>query len=118
MPKTRPNGGRERRMEQEIVVDAYTADERALSWYHHLEEKLTFPFKARCIAKRSMSPLRKDEEVDVIAIAEEDDCMTDMFVLIHFAGRKLGVPLAQLEPIGADASTRESIADWRYWRQM
>jgi len=65
-----------------------------------------------------MSPLRKDKAVDVIAIAEEDDCMTDMFVLNRFAGRKLGVPLAQLEPIGADASTRESIADWRYWRQM
>ncbi|MEJ7667540.1 MAG: calcium-binding protein [Casimicrobiaceae bacterium] len=34
------------------------------------------------------------------------------------AGRKLGVPLAQIEPIGADAATREAMADWRYWQHM
>jgi hypothetical protein len=28
------------------------------------------------------------------------------------------VPLAQIEPIGADAATREAAADWRYWQQM
>ena len=49
MPKPkRPalNRAREHRIEQEIVVDTYTSDERALSWYYHLEEKLAFPFKA------------------------------------------------------------------------
>lgn len=40
-----------------------------------------------------------------------------MFVLARFAGRKLGVPLAQIELIGADAATREAAADWRYWQQ-
>jgi len=49
MPKPRPNGGRERRMEQEIVVDAYTADERALSWYYHLEENLTRSHSKRVV---------------------------------------------------------------------
>ena len=32
----------------EIVVDAYGADERAMGWYCYLEEKLGFPFTARC----------------------------------------------------------------------
>jgi hypothetical protein len=34
------NRTREHRIEQEIVVDAYTEDERALGWYYHLESKL------------------------------------------------------------------------------
>lgn len=112
------NRARERRIEQEIVVDAYTPEERALSWNCYLEEKLQFPFKARCVALRAISPLKKGEEVEVVGMAKEEDCMHEMFVLIRFAGRKLGVPLAQIEPIGADAATREAVADWRYWQQM
>jgi hypothetical protein len=118
MPEPKMNRARERRIEQEIVVDAYTPEERALSWNYYLEEKLQFPFKARCVALRAISPLKKGEEVEVVGMAKEEDCMHEMFVLIRFAGRKLGVPLAQIEPIGVDAATREAVADWRYWQQM
>jgi len=116
MPK--PNSAREDRITDEIVVDAYNETERAMSWYYYLEEKLQFPFKARCIASRTISPLKKGEEVEVVAMAEADDCMREMFVRIEFAGRKLGVPLAQLVPVGADADTREAVEDWRYWVTM
>lgn len=109
---------RERRIAEEIVVDAYTSEERAIGWHCHLDDKLRFPFKAKCIAVREVSPLRKGEEVEVLGMAPEDDCMREMFVLARLAGRKLGVPLAQMEPIGADAATREAVADWRYWRAM
>ena len=51
-------------------------------------------------------------------MAKEDDCMREPFVLIRFAGRKLGVPLAQLDPICADKVTREAAEDWRYWLAM
>lgn len=112
------NRARERRIEQEIVVDAYTSDERAIGWHCYLDDKLDFPFKAKCIAVREVSPLRKGEEVEVLGMAPEDDCMREMFVLVRLAGRKLGVPLAQMEPIGADAATREAVADWRYWTAM
>ena len=112
------NRARERRIEQEIVVDAYTPEERAMSWNCYLEEKLQFPFKARCVALRTISPLKKDEEVEVVGMAKEEDCMHEMFVLIRFAGRKLGVPLAQLEPVETDEETCEGIEDWRYWLTM
>ena len=49
---------REERITMEIIVDAYGADEQALGWYYYLEEHLAFPFRARCIAERSISPLR------------------------------------------------------------
>jgi len=41
-----------------------------------------------------------------------------MFVLVGFAGRKLGVPLAQLDPVKPGRATREAIEDWCYWLAM
>ena len=121
MPKPkRPalNRARERRIEQQIVVDAYTTEERALRWIYYLEERLQFPFKAKCIAVREISPLKKGEEIQVVGIAKEEDCMHEMFVLIRFADRKFGVPLAQLEPVETDEEIREGSEDWRYWLTM
>jgi calcium binding protein len=50
MPEPRLNRAREKRITDEIVVDAYTSDERAMCWYYYLEDSLAFPFKARCAA--------------------------------------------------------------------
>ena len=74
MPKPKPDPTREQRIIDEIVVDAYGEEERAMSWYCHLEEKLEFPFKARCVAPRTISPLKKGEKVAVIAMAQEAAC--------------------------------------------
>ena len=51
-------------------------------------------------------------------MAHADDCMREMFVRIEFAGRKLGVPLSQLELIDANGETHEAVEDWRYWVAM
>lgn len=51
-------------------------------------------------------------------MAKEDDCMHELFVVIRFGGRRLGVPLGQLAPVGAGAETREAMEDWRYWMAM
>ncbi len=115
IPETRPNRVREKRIDYEIVVDAYTAEERAIGWYYHLEERLSFPFTARCTAVRSISPLKKGEDVKVVAMAREEDCLAEMFVLISFAGRQVGVPLAQLKVVKADRGTRQAVEDWQYW---
>lgn len=115
MPKAKLNRTREKRIADEIVVDAYNETERAMSWYYYLEEKLEFPFKARCVASRTISSLKHGEEVEVIALAKEDDCMREMFVRIKCDGRKFGVPLSQLEVIEANGETREAVEDWRYW---
>ncbi len=118
MRKPKPNRARERRITYEIVVDAYTPEECAIGWHCHLDDKLRFPFRAKCIAAREISPLKKDEEVEVLGMAPSDDCMREMFVIVGFAGRKLGVPLAQLDPLKPDKATREAIEDWRYWVAM
>ena len=106
---------REQRITMEIVVDAYTPEEQAMGWYYSLEDQLRFPFAGRCIAERSISPLRVGDEVDVVGMAPEEECQHEMFVLIRWERRTLVVPLAQLEGIAVEEQTRQAIQDWHYW---
>jgi hypothetical protein len=99
----------------EIIVDASTPQEQAMGWYYSLEDRLHFPFVARCTAERAISPLRVGDEVEVVGMAPEEECEHEMFVLIRWERRALGVPLAQLEGVTVDDQTRQVIEDWQYW---
>jgi hypothetical protein len=87
---------REQRITMEIIVDAYTPEEQAMGWYYSLEDRLHFPFVARCIAERSISPLRVGDEVEVVGMAPEEECQHEMFVLIPWERRTLAVPLQDI----------------------
>ena len=115
MPKPKRDPLREDRIHNEAVVDAYGPEEQAMSWYYYLEDKIRFPFQARCVASKVVSPLRKGESVEVRRMAPEDACASDMLVLIRWQGRNMAVPLSQLAPIRADESTVQAIGDWHYW---
>jgi hypothetical protein len=115
MPERTREEGRERRIEMEIVVDAYSPEEQALGWYYYLENTLQFPFLTRCVAERAVSPLRVGDEVEVVGIAPEEECGHEMFVLTPWERRTLAVPLAQLAGLTADEQTEQAIEDWRYW---
>lgn len=106
---------REKRITMEIVVDAYDECERAMGWYCYLEDRLDFPFTARCVARRPVSPLRVNDEVDVIGMPPEDECEREMFVTIRWDKDGLAVPLSQLKAVRADAPTRQAVEDWHYW---
>lgn len=106
---------REERIFNEIIVDAYGPEEQALGWYYDLEDRLAFPFKARCIQERRVSPLQPGEEVEVMGMAPEEDCGHEMLVMIRRRDREMGVPLAQLDAIGRDREREEAIGDWPYW---
>jgi hypothetical protein len=101
----------------EIIVDCYGEDERAMGWYCYLQDKLTFPFLAQCIAKRAISPLREGDELDVLGMAPEEECEREVFVEMRWEREGLAVPLSQLEVIHAedDGETREAVEDWLYW---
>jgi hypothetical protein len=115
MVRLKENKARERRIEMEAVVDAYNSEERAMGWFYYLEERLKFPFKARCKSKREISPLRIGEDVNVIGMAREEECESEMFVRVRCCGRRLAVPLSQLKPLRVDATTKEAVGDWHYW---
>jgi hypothetical protein len=106
---------REERIHNEAIVDAYGPEEQAMGWYYYLENKIRFPFQAKCIAPKVVSPLRKSEIVEVRRLAPEDACASDMLVLIRWQRRDMAVPLSQLAAIDPDESTEEAIGDWNYW---
>jgi hypothetical protein len=115
MKKPKKDLIREARIDNEAVVDAYGPEERALGWYYYLETRLRFPFGAKCIAARIVSPLRKGETVQVLRMAPEDACAADMLVLIRWQDRTMAVPLSQLAGVKVDSSIAEAIGDWHYW---
>jgi hypothetical protein len=115
MKKTKRDPIREDRIQNEAIVDAYGPEEQALGWYYYLENKIRFPFQAKCIRSTAASPLRKDETVEVRRLAPEDSCSSDMLVLIRWQGRNVAVPLSQLIPLDPDESTAEAVGDWHYW---
>ena len=82
-----------------------------MGWYNYLEDKLHFPFRAKCLAARATSPLRKGQEVEAIKLASAEECEHEMFVTVIWEDRKLAVPLAQLEPIETDKATSEAIKE-------
>ena len=116
MSRVQTDQAREHRIEMEIIVDCYGEIERAMGWYCYLQDKLTFPFLARCIAKRATSPLKVGEEVEVFKMAPDEECEREVFVVVRWEGEGLAVPLSQLEVIrDADDETQEAVEDWLYW---
>ncbi len=107
-PRPRRDPTRERRIHDEIIVDAYGPEEQAMGWYYYLERVLGFPFPARCRSARAISPLRPGERVIVTGMAPEEECEHEMFVLVRWQDRPLAVPLAQLEVRGLRAVAPET----------
>jgi hypothetical protein len=115
MSKARQDEEREERIVMEIIVDAYGPEEQAMGWYYYLQDTMQFPFKAKCITKRRISPLKEGEKVEVTDMAPVDECEREMFVEIDWKGDTLAVPLIQLEAPDADEETQQAISDWHYW---
>ncbi len=103
------------RITMEATVDAYGAEEQAMGWYYYLDNKIQFPFQARCIQERHISQLKVGEVVQVEQMSSEDECMREMFVEVEWQDRTFSVPLVQLQAIKVAAETKEVIEDWHYW---
>jgi len=115
MARPAKDDAREERIHMEITVDAYSPEEQAMGWYTYLSDTLQFPFSAKCITRRAISPLEPGDEVEVVGIAPDKECQHEMFVLIRWRPHPLAVPLMQLEGIHVEEETQQAIEDWRYW---
>lgn len=115
MAKTKKNLERENRITTEIVVDAYDAEEQAMGWYYYLEGTLEFPFLAKCVAKRVISPLKVGDEIEITAMAPANECGHEMFVMMPWEKDGLAVPLMQFQVLHGNDQTKESVEDWCYW---
>ncbi len=106
---------REERITMEIVVDAYNAEEQAMGWYYYLERTLHFPFTARSVEHRAISPLEPGDEVEVVGMAPVEECDHDMLMTIRWNAYELDVPLSELQGVDVDEKTQQAIEDWHYW---
>jgi len=61
MKKPKKEPVREGRIHDEAIADANGPEEQVMGWYYYLDDKIRFPFQAKCIAARVVSPLRKGE---------------------------------------------------------
>jgi hypothetical protein len=107
---------REERIALEIIVDAYSEHERALSWYYYLQDEMLVPFPARCTKVLPSSTLRQGEMVTVFGLAAEDNCESEIMVSIKPVRGVAMVPLEQLLCLAEDFETCEAVLDWRYWK--
>lgn len=100
---------RENRIDNEIVVDAYSAEEQRMGWYYYLDEKLSCPFRA----------FWDGEEVEVIGMSEEEQCHQEMYVEVRYQEDGVedifSASLIDITPIEAAEKTVEAIEDWKYW---
>jgi Calcium binding len=80
-----------------------------------IDGKMKVPFKARCRFARLTSVLKVKEEVEVLGMAPEEECESEMFVWVRRADERIAVPLAQLRPLSKDQETQEAVGDWLYW---
>lgn len=53
--------------------------------------------------------MQRGEVVEVTGMAPEEDSEHDMLVDVQWQGRRLAVPLSQLEGIDVDEATQEAI---------
>ena len=115
MKRTPEQPDRENRIAFGIIVDACDAAERAMGWHSYLQNQLHVPFKAKCRSARATSPLEVGVEIEVVDLATEDDCMSEMFVIVKYAKSQLAVPLEQLACHALEEQTCQAVADWHYW---
>jgi hypothetical protein len=113
--QAKENKIREDRIAYEAIVDAHDSEERALGWHCYVSDALIFPFKAKCIFERRISPLKKGEMIEIVGTADVDDCMHELFVMGTFGDRTFAVPLNQLKPLRVTPEAQQIIADWHYW---
>lgn len=111
------NKAREKRIRDEVTVDAYGSEEVLTGWLIYLQDNLACPFTAECIEEMKISPLQKGEKVTVLELIDADENLGgDFFVRIEWMGHKMGVPLSQLKPLKVSRETRQAIEDWQYWK--
>lgn len=116
MPTPPTDEAHEQRITYEIVVDCYDEYEVVAGWYCYLDDRLDYPFQA----KWSPPGTSKSETVQVVAMASEDECQSDILVEIERQDDEMTVistvPLTEIEPLENQPERTTAIEDWQYWR--
>ena len=119
MPRLPTDAEREHRITYDIVVDCYDEYEVAAGWYCYLGDRLEFPFAAKWKPSDAVGSLGEPETVQVIGMADAEECKTDILVDIEYREQDVtdvfSVPLAEIEAIESGDDRSQAIGDWQYW---
>jgi hypothetical protein len=120
MAKVEKDPIREKRIDYEIVVDAYSREERAMGWYYYLADNLIFPFFANWQKKNWKTAETEVKKIKVLCMADEEECMSEMSVLAAYTDDPdetdvFSVSLAKIQAIDVDQLTQDALGDWAYW---
>jgi len=105
---------REDRIHNEAIVDA-SPDEQAMSWYYYLESKISFPFQAKCLATKVVSPVRKGETVEVVRMGAGRSLRARHARLGSMAGAETGRSALSTHRCRSRRINPEAVGDWHYW---
>ena len=102
---------REKRIDYEVVVDAYDEEERAMGWYYYLAENIDFPFEAKWLSGKKP----EGRNVKVLDMSSADDCQHDMLVEVEYQDDVFSARLSDIEPLQVGEESIQVITDWKYW---
>jgi hypothetical protein len=106
----------ERRIAEEVFQgDASAAVKPEECWYRYLQQKLRFPFAAKCIPYGDTSPLYPGSVVSVLGLAKQEHCTPEVQVRVMDGQSSVLVRLQLLTAIGEDVEVNNAVNDWRYW---
>ena len=98
----------------EILVDAYGEEEKAMSWFTYADEVMQFPFKAK-LALLDESRRAVKVKVQVLGLKQSTNDLRPLRVEVLHAGLIWTVELAELRKVEADAGTAEVVGVYGYW---
>jgi hypothetical protein len=49
----------EERITMEVMVDAYGSEEQAMGWFYYFQDKIQFPFQAKCVANSTIDAMAR-----------------------------------------------------------
>jgi hypothetical protein len=115
MAKVPEDKEREERITMEVVVDAYNEEERAMGWYYYLQDTIQFPFDAIWTSSSKKSTKPSVREVEVVDMADTDECLSDMRVEVAYNDETFTARLSEIQPVDPDPDTEQAVTDWHYW---
>lgn len=83
-------------------------------WVKFLNEKLSFPFKAKVSEFQEKGLLQQGDNITVYSIEGADD-KYGVIILYKIGRKRYYFPLVDLEPITQDEECKKMIEDYKEW---
>lgn len=109
-----PDPERDKRIEDEIIVDCYDDYEVKSAWECYLADNIHFPFPAKTKIKNKQGE-EVLMEVEVLRLDKKSGLRVE--VTQKDSEFVFSVRLLDLKEVRGNFETRHAINDWKYWKR-